>query len=224
MEKVFGLNYFNHPYSFPRSSQPHWGKFFDRWYQLDAYSYGMVDAFYNFKAKLETPDMLLLASPFASNDADRQFVLSKAKKPAKMVHTLPNVRCSALINLMGWAGPVLCIQKDPQTILTALLEGIELLDQDCRNLIIWGVVNCLLFPNVTEKDGRNKFEVNIFSLTYLSQEGNGGKGHPYIIKQEESDPSLEGKEDKSLIEWLLKIPSENEFEINPRVTILKNKN
>ncbi len=69
------------------------------------------------------PDWLILASPSASNWTDAHFVRSEMPSPSKFVHTLPNVRGAALLQLMNWHGPVLCIQNDPHTVHTALLEA-----------------------------------------------------------------------------------------------------
>lgn len=35
--------------------------------------------------------------------------------PSKFVHTLPNIRAVPLLQVMEWAGPLICIQNDPQT-------------------------------------------------------------------------------------------------------------
>lgn len=219
MKQICGLKYFRHPYSFPRSSPPPWAEKVDRWHQLDAYSFGMIDAYTRFQESLERPDLILLASPSASNDADRQFVLSKAKSPVKMVHTLPNVRSSSLVNFMGWGGPVLCLQKDPQTLLTALVEGLDFLDPSCRKLMIWGVVNETFFHRMPEPYAPQLFEAYIFSLTYLALEGKGDEEFPYIIHRVGDDFSLTCPNDGLLVEWLSESHPKGDFTINPQVSL-----
>jgi hypothetical protein len=222
MKKVCGLKYFHHPYSFPRSSPPSWAEKVDRWHQLDAYSFGLIDAYAHLQDRLEAPEFILLASPSASNDADQAFVLSKAKSPAKMVHTLPNVRSSSLVKFMGWGGPVLCLQKDPQTLLTAIVEGLDLIDPSCRNLMIWGVVNQALFHGIPELDGPPLYETHVFSLTYLASEERSNKGFPYIIQRGGDDPSLTCPNDGLLVEWLSKPFSRGDLTISPQITLSPN--
>lgn len=212
MKNGCGLKYFRHPYSFPRSSPPSWAEKVDRWHQLDAYSFGLIDAYAHLQDCLEAPGFILLASPSASNDADHQFVLSKAKSPAKMVHTLPNVRSSCLVKLMGWGGPVLCLQKDPQTLLTAIVEGLDLLDPSCRNLTIWGVV----------KQAPPLYEAHVFSLTYLASEEKRNQGFPYILQRKGDDPSLTCPNDELLVEWLSKPFPREDLTIGPQITLSPN--
>ena len=222
MKQICGLKYFHHPYSFPRSSPPSWAEKVDRWHQLDAYSFGMIDAYARFQDSLETPELILLASPSASNDADRQFVLSKGKSPAKMVHTLPNVRSSSLVKFMGWGGPVLCLQKDPQTLLTAIVEGLDLLEPSYRNLTIWGVVNQALFHGTPEWDGPHPFEAHVFSLTYLDSEEKRNRGFPYTIQRVGDDSSLTCPNDQLLVEWLSKPFPQGDLTIGPQITLSPN--
>lgn len=108
---------FNHP----AKEEPSWKTQVDRWYQLDAYAYGLAEAYSRIRPI--TPAMIVLASPGASNETDFQFASNGATSPAKFVHTLPNIRCSPLCQVMGWNGPVLCLQKDPYTVINALREA-----------------------------------------------------------------------------------------------------
>jgi len=227
MMQLYGFKYFRHSYLFPASSAPSWAQKVDRWHQLDAYSFGMIDAYASHHGELATPDLILLASPSASNDIDRQFVLSGAKSPLKMVHTLPNIRCSPLVKFMRWGGPVLCLQKDPQTLLTALLEGLDFLGPCCRNVMIWGAANESFFPRLEEhttppppRDGVSPFAVHIFSLTFLASEAKKDNGSPpYIIRRSTSDLSLSCPDDRFLVDWLLEPGPKKNFIVNPETTI-----
>jgi len=96
----------------------------ERWSQLDEAAQNLCAAYWEKRSALGAPpDWIILASPGASNHTDRQFVTAAVPSPAKFVHTLPNVRGAALLQLMQWSGPVLCIQKDPETLETALSEA-----------------------------------------------------------------------------------------------------
>ena len=111
-------------FSFPAQVEPSWSKVVDRWYQLDAYAYGLAEFYAQKEKELGPhPGMILLASPGASNETDYDFASTGATSPGKFVHTLPNIRVSPLCQVMNRTGPVLCIQNDPSTIETALIEG-----------------------------------------------------------------------------------------------------
>lgn len=106
---------------FPLKTEPEWASKVDRWYQLDAFAYGLCEMWWrNHEMLGRPPSLLFLASPGASNATDLAFARSGATSPSKFVHTLPNVRASSLCQLMNWHGPLLCVQRDPQTIACAL--------------------------------------------------------------------------------------------------------
>lgn len=112
---------------FPAKEAPTWASKSDRWYQLDQPGYSFPQAYTLLKEILGPhPEYLVLASPKASNQTDRDFVTTGASSPSKFVHTLPNIRAVSLLQAMEWAGPMLCVQSDPRTLLagleTALLE------------------------------------------------------------------------------------------------------
>lgn len=113
--------------SFPSAQEPEWAGQVERWYQLDAAAFALTETYWRHRELLkETPDWLFLSSPGASNATDAAFAAQAAvttPSPAKFVHTLPNVRSASLLKVMGWSGQVLCVQNDPRTVLTALLEG-----------------------------------------------------------------------------------------------------
>lgn len=123
---AIGVRSYAFRYAFPVREEPEWKHLVDRWYQLDAQSYGLAQAYWHWKPRMgEAPSLLILASPGASNETDRAFVVSGATSPAKFTHTLPNVRSSPLCQVMAWSGPMLCLQRDPATQITALAQAAE---------------------------------------------------------------------------------------------------
>jgi 3-oxoacyl-(acyl-carrier-protein) synthase len=123
-------------FSFPVKTEPEWKEKVDRWYQLDAFSYGLAEFYSLHSEKLgPSPSMILLASPGASNDTDLQFVKTGASSPGKFVHTLPNIRGSALCQVMNWSGPLLCLEHDPRTHESAVQEAKHLLSP--TRPVIW---------------------------------------------------------------------------------------
>ncbi|MBC7691975.1 MAG: hypothetical protein H7222_09405 [Methylotenera sp.] len=132
--KLF-LKQLHFDYEFPAKSEPSWKSHVDRWYQLDAPAYGLVQAYSIWKDQLPIlPAMILLASPGASNKTDRQFAKSGGISPAKFAHTLPNIRCSPLCQVMDWSGPVLSFHRDPHTLVLALREAFELLSPELPSI------------------------------------------------------------------------------------------
>lgn len=123
-------SYFSSKMEFPARIEPDWGKFVDRWYQLDAASFVLTETFWRLQNPLiQRPKRIFLASPGASNLTDAQFAAQAAQmtpSPARFVHTLPNVRSASLLKVMKWSGTVFCLQKDPCTFLTALSEAVHL--------------------------------------------------------------------------------------------------
>lgn len=109
-------------FEYPVKTEPEWAPQVERWYQLDAAAYGVTELYYRNRKKLPLPGRIFLASPGASNHTDRQFAQG-APSPSKFVHTLPNIRSAPLLQVMKWSGRVFCIQKDPETITSALLEA-----------------------------------------------------------------------------------------------------
>jgi len=124
------FDFFRHSITWPLTSEPAWAGHVERWYQLDAASFVLADAYWNYKTYLkDPPNWLILASPGASNVTDAQFAAAPAS-PAKFVHTLPNVRGVALLQLMKWSGQVVCLQKDPGTVTFALGEALRLAETE----------------------------------------------------------------------------------------------
>jgi hypothetical protein len=64
--------------------------------------------------------MIILASPQSSNEVDYEFIRSGAKSPALFTHTLPSVRASALCQVSGFQGPVICIQNSTLGLVSSL--------------------------------------------------------------------------------------------------------
>lgn len=178
------LSYLKYTFQFPAQIEPVWSKKVERWYQLDAYAYGLAQAYEVWKEQLKlSPELLILASPESSNQTDLLFAQSGAMSPSKFVHTLPNVRGSSLCQVMNWNGPVLCIQSDPFTIQLAIQEGIELVDSMGTPIWILGVTR---FPSTSQ------FEVHGFVI------GTVGSNQFEIIKKENRSPQV----DQYFLQWL----------------------
>lgn len=123
------LRIVRHVFDFPAKSEPIWASQVERWSQLDAAAFGMAEIYDCHREILSAPPRwMVLASPFASNETDRQFAVGGARSPSKFVHTLPNIRSSSILRLMKWTGPLLCLQKDPWTFATGLCESATLLE------------------------------------------------------------------------------------------------
>jgi hypothetical protein len=120
-----GLNHRSFEFKFPQIEPPLWKDSVQRWYQLDACAYGLAEGAFRWR-DLNRPDLVILASPLASNETDRLFIETGSGSPAKFAHTLPNIRCSPFCQVMEWSGPVLCFQRDPRTQIQGLIEGFEL--------------------------------------------------------------------------------------------------
>jgi hypothetical protein len=124
---IICLNTFKYECEFPATVTPDWAPKVERWYQLDQAAYSIAQSYSHLKAELDLggrSDLILLASPLASNATDRSFATSGASSPSKFVHTLPNVRAVPLLQVMDWAGPLLCVQNDPHTVKSALEQAL----------------------------------------------------------------------------------------------------
>ncbi|MBS1961823.1 MAG: hypothetical protein JST04_06380 [Bdellovibrionales bacterium] len=113
-----------HAFAFPVKVAPEWAPKVERWYQLDAFAYGMADAAHAWRND-PPPDAIFLASPGGSNATDAEFANAGARSPALFVHSLPNVRSSSFCQVLGWHGPLYCIQNDPSTIGDAADEALR---------------------------------------------------------------------------------------------------
>lgn len=116
-------------FAFPNTELPVWHSQVERWYQMDAASYGLCELWSKSKDQAP-PGLIFLASPGGCNEMDLQFVKSGAASPAKFVYTLPSTRSSALLQLMNWQGPLFCVQNDPVTVTSALSEAASLLPHE----------------------------------------------------------------------------------------------
>lgn len=86
--------------------EPAWKSKVERWYQIDPPSFALCESYWQNQDLLaEMPDMILLNSPNASFKTDQNFC--KTLSPSKFVHTLPNVRTSALFQMIPWRGPMM---------------------------------------------------------------------------------------------------------------------
>ncbi|MBI3556414.1 MAG: hypothetical protein HY074_09145 [Deltaproteobacteria bacterium] len=143
-------------FSFPAQNEPVWAAKVDRWYQLDACAYGLSQAWWQLKESLgPRPAFLILASPGASNETDLAFARSGAISPSKFVHTLPNVRASALCQVMDWAGPMLCLQNGSRTLLGGIREGAGLLSPQWPRIWVMSMTS----------DGAGHYETHVFVLS-----------------------------------------------------------
>lgn len=160
---MVGVDHFVYRYRFPAAVEPRWKAQVERWYQLDAYAYGLTQAYDVWRASgvVDKPEFLFLASPEASNRTDAQFAGSGASSPQKFVHTLPNIRSASLFQVMEWSGPMLCIQKDPHTVATALVEAAEFVGAQAAERV-W-------LMSVVRGRGAEDFEAHLLSLSRSSQ-------------------------------------------------------
>jgi hypothetical protein len=130
------MKLFRQAFEYPAKAEPKWASTVERWYQLDAAAFGLVEVFSQLKSELERPPtFLILASPGSSSETDFQFVQSGAASPSKFVHTLPSVRAAPLLQVMKWQGPVLCVQNDPVTWLSGIADGLSYLTDS--NALVW---------------------------------------------------------------------------------------
>ncbi len=101
---------------------PPWASLVDRWYQLDAYSFGMAEMGWRLREEPK-PELIILASEKASNASDHAFAADGGMSAVKFAHTLPNVRSSPFCQAMNWQGPILCLQRDPNTLRSAVEQA-----------------------------------------------------------------------------------------------------
>ena len=127
MKNSFTFNFMNQ--NFP---EPGWKTKVERWYQIDPPSFALCESYWQNQDFLANPpDMILLNSPQASFKTDQMFC--KTLSPSKFVHTRPNVRTSALFQLMPWRGPMLSFVGD---FADTLKQGGEMLTTYKR---IWAI-------------------------------------------------------------------------------------
>lgn len=110
---------------FPQKEIPPWSANVERWYQLDAYAFGLCEAFTQFSVKDFTH--MVLSSPDVSNETDYHFAHAASPSPQKFVHTLPNVRASVALQALGKKAQLMCLQNAP----LSLSSGLEEFDHQC---------------------------------------------------------------------------------------------
>jgi hypothetical protein len=148
----FAISEFSFSFPFPAPIEPNWKTKVDRWYQLDAPAYGLAEFYEQHRAQLNSPpDLIVLASPSASNATDYQFASQGAQSPAKFVHTLPNIRVSPLCQVMNWNGPVLCVQNGEKTLESAINEAKYLLSDQLKRIWVLSVKDLQVTAFVLEK-------------------------------------------------------------------------
>lgn len=185
----FGYYYWD--FTFPSPSEPEWASFSDRWYQLDAPCFGLMDGYYNLQKRFPTPPhQIILASPLASNETDLSFFESGQKSPSKFIHTLPNIRASTLCEYLGWKGPLLCIQNDPITLIQGLFESHQFFIHNKKT--IWTL-------SIEKKEGDHHYRSHyfIFSTDPIS------KGDGYRFSSLFTTDILNTSEDLSASDHLL---------------------
>ena len=139
-------------FQFPACAEPAWKHQVEHWNQLDSPSFGLAEFYHQKSAELGAfPDFIILASPSASNSIDRQFASMGGLSPSKFVHTLPNIRISTLCQLMGWNGPVLCIQNGPESESAARQEAHYFLGNPYARIWILSVKDVKVSAFVLEK-------------------------------------------------------------------------
>jgi hypothetical protein len=108
---------------FPPAAPPVGAERVHRWYQLDAASRALLEWWSKARETIAPPAAIFLASPGGCDESDGDFGKSRFTSPQKFVHTLPSVRVTPLLQVMDWAGPVICVQRDPFTFATAVAEA-----------------------------------------------------------------------------------------------------
>lgn len=190
------LRIVRHSFEFPARTEPAWAAQVERWSQLDAAAFGMAEIYDRHRETLTAfPKWILLASPAASNETDRQFAMGGARSPSKFVHTLPNIRSSSILRLMPWQGPLLCLQKDPWTVATALVEATTLLETEGGPIWIAGIAR--------ETRGLEAF-LFILDRTVEKPEASLSQGQPH--------PRLASR-DSQLLQWLAAAPVARSFSL-----------
>jgi hypothetical protein len=173
---------------FPLVEEPQWKNIIPRWNQLDPYASAMAQGAWAWKEKL-SPSFIILASPKASNETDLDFYSSGATSPAKFAYTLPNIRASSFCQILPWTGPMLCVQRDPETVVQGLTEGAWLLGKDFSKVLILTVVKSV-----------NCYKVYGFEL--------GSDDDDFILDWSESGAQ---KNDSIVLDWFEKNERELEF-------------
>jgi hypothetical protein len=212
-------------YQFPSVQEPQWSHQVERWYQLDAYAYGLAQAYSELRAQFsQPPHFVFLASPEGSNRTDSQFVRAQAASPSKFVHTLPNIRGSSLCQVMQWNGPILCVQQDPSTQIAALREAADLLSPSVHRIWIFGVI---LTQSPEKSQAPRLYQVHWFELETAQNLDPKRKLQPsFKILRTSQQNELMNTElpqsDVYLIEWMNHLSSpKSRFRLSDRHEIHK---
>jgi hypothetical protein len=189
-----------HDFAYPTKNEPIWKDSVERWYQLDAAAYGLCEVFtHSHVTDRRPPGLIVLASPGGSNHTDSLFIEGDAGSPAKFVHTLPNIRVSSLLQVMGWAGPALCLQNDPFSVSTAIAQATILLDN--KFCCIW-IFGCQALWS--SKNGYQAFQIELSSGGNSDDDFEIGRGGRVNADK------MGSRTDEELIEWL-KVNSQTIF-------------
>lgn len=109
-------------FTYPAAQEPSWRQKVERWYQMDAASYGFCELAVRAPSQ-RAPDCMFLTSPAGCKEMDLQFVKTGALNPSKFVYTLPSIRSSALLQVLEWHGPLLCLQNGDSSLAAGLCEA-----------------------------------------------------------------------------------------------------
>lgn len=180
---------------FPAPREPDWAPHVDRWNQLDEAAFALIQAYWKWNSKedvaLVNPALIVLASPGASNATDWAFAHTGAVSPARFAHTLPNTRGTALLQAMGWTGPLLCVQNGSRTLASGLAEGAYALSAGGRTAVwVLGVAQ--------GQDAEPRARTFGFFLR-ASQSGAPGLE---IIKEKSAAKATGLPSDAELLKWL----------------------
>ena len=146
----------------PPLTEPLWSSKVPRWYQLDGPAFALTELFFQQRRDM---DLLILASPMASNLTDFEFVQSGAIHAQKFVHTLPNIRASMALKAVDHACDCLCLQNGPKTRESAFIEFISSAQFKARPSL--AVVDLLEI----DECGQNR---QVYRTTLISASEDGG--------------------------------------------------
>lgn len=211
------ISLFEHFYRFPARQAPAWGAKVDRWYQLDAYAFGLCDGYDRIKMRLGKPaDFVLLASPEASNRSDHVFAITGAISPSKFVHTLANVRSAPLFQVASWSGPSICIQNDPETEVTGLCEAVGLCEVDPSCKTVW------VFTVAVDDLSLGSFRARIYRISREKPNSATLGDKIFLIEQAQLDLH-QSSTDASWLQWSSEnsIGKLSHFRLSPKLKALK---
>jgi len=103
---------------------PKWAQKIKRWNQLDGAAFTLAEVSHPLKKEILGTELVVLSSSLSSIQTDHEFYRSPSA--AKFVHTLPNVRATALLQVCELEVPVLSMENGQHSLFNALEEAISL--------------------------------------------------------------------------------------------------